>query len=152
MKETERITRLYESAYNGSPWIDISLVPVLEKIDAAQASKKIARGWNSIWEIVNHIISWRNNVLKRIQGEIIKTPANNYFVPVKDTSDTAWQETLEKLAASQQAWIAALKKFDEKNFEKIYPNNNLTYYEHIHGIIQHDIYHLGQIVLLTKNI
>jgi uncharacterized damage-inducible protein DinB len=26
----------------------------------------------------------------------------------------------------------------------------MTYYEHIQGIIQHDAYHLGQIVLLSK--
>ena len=42
------------------------------------------------------------------------------------------------------------KTFDESDFDKIYPSNKMSYYEHIHGIIQHDAYHLGQIVLLTK--
>ena len=43
------------------------------------------------------------------------------------------------------------EKNSEKDFEKIYPGNQLNYYEHIHGIIHHDIYHLGQIVLLAKS-
>ncbi|WP_235811010.1 DUF1572 domain-containing protein [Aequorivita aquimaris] len=36
------------------------------------------------------------------------------------------------------------------DFEKEYPTNKHSYYKHIHGIIQHDAYHLGQIVLLAK--
>lgn len=150
MKETERIISLYESVYDGSPWIDVSLVPVLQKITAEQAAKRISKQWNTIWEIVQHIISWRANVLKRIQGEIIKSPAHNYFQPVKDTSAIAWQKTLEELEMSQHKWINFLKKFKEKDLERIYSGNDLSYYEHIHGIIQHDIYHLGQIVLLAK--
>lgn len=150
MKETQRIIKLIEDAYNGSPWIDISLLPVLKTISAEQAATKVSPKWNTIWEIVNHIISWRENVLKRVQGEVIKTPADNYFVAVKDTSSNAWANTLEKLEASQRNWINFLPHFKEKDFEKIYPNNGLSYYEHIHGIIQHDIYHLGQIVLLAK--
>ncbi|MEO8770303.1 MAG: DinB family protein [Ferruginibacter sp.] len=150
MKETQRIIKLLEDAYNGSPWIDVSLIPVLKKITAEQAAKKFSPQWNSIWEIVNHIISWRANVLRRIKGEVIQSPSHNYFVPVKNTSSNAWVNTLKKLEASQQQWIRFLKKFKEKDFEKIYPDNDLSYYEHIHGIIQHDIYHLGQIVLLSK--
>jgi hypothetical protein len=51
---------------------------------------------------------------------------------------------------SQQARNNFLGEFDEANFEKPYPPHNLTYYQHIHGILQHDAYHLGQIVLLAK--
>ena len=150
MKEIERIIQLYKSAYDGNPWIDVSLMPVLKPITAKQAATKVSPHWNTIWEIVNHIISWRENVLKRIQGQVIKTPAHNYFVPVKDVSSAAWQKALKKLEVSQHQWIVLLKNFNEKDFEKIYPNNDLTYYEHIHGIIQHDIYHLGQVVMLAK--
>ncbi|MFT3911994.1 MAG: DinB family protein [Ferruginibacter sp.] len=150
MKEINRIINLFESTYNGSPWIDVSLIPVLQNITAAQAAIKLSPHLNSPWEIVNHLISWRKNVLKRLQGNIIKTPSHNYFVPVKNTSAIAWQKTLEELDISQKEWIHFLKEFKAGDFEKIYPNNNLSYYEHIHGIIQHDIYHLGQIVLLTK--
>jgi len=43
-----------------------------------------------------------------------------------------------------------LKKITNSDFEKIYPSNGNTNYEHTHGIIQHDAYHLGQIVLFGK--
>ncbi|HEY5465194.1 MAG TPA: DinB family protein [Hanamia sp.] len=150
MKETKRITKLFEDLYNSNPWIDVTILGTLKNISSQQAAKKIAPGRNSIWEIVNHIISWRENALLRVQGNVINTPNNNYFVEIADTSETAWQKALERLENSQQQWIAFLKTFDEAEFEKMYPTNKMSYYEHIQGILQHDAYHLGQIVLLTK--
>ncbi len=150
MKETERISKLFRDAYNGSPWIDVNLLNVLSNVTASQASNRVLPEWNTIWEIVNHMIYWRMNVIKRVQGEVIKTPIDNYFFTVKNTSARQWASTLKKLEKSQQQWISFLEKFKEKNFENVYPNNDLTYYEHMHGILQHDCYHLGQIVMLTK--
>lgn len=152
MKETERIIKLFENLYQGSPWIDVTVIGIVENITAQQAAKRILPKRNTIWEIVNHLISWRLNVLQRVQGKVISTPGNNYFVPVKDTSSAAWKNTLKRLNDSQRQWIAFLKTFKEKDFEKVYPNNNMSYYEHIHGIIQHDAYHLGQLVLLAKSV
>ncbi len=98
------------------------------------------------------MISWRLNVLQRLQGKITSSPDHNYFMPVSYTSETAWKNTLKELEISQKKWVDFLKKFDKDDFEKIYPNNKTTYYEHIQGILQHDAYHLGQIVLLAKSI
>jgi len=150
MKETERIAKLFEDLYNSTPWIDVNLLGTLKRISAKQASKKISPNWNSIWEITNHIISWRENVLERVQGRVLQTPADNYFSEIRETTENDWKETLKKLEDSQQQWLQVLKEFNEDNFSKIYPNNQMTYYEHIHGILQHDAYHLGQIVLLAK--
>ena len=150
MKETDRIIKLFEDLYKGTPWIDVNIVGTLNNITAAQSAKKIASNRNSIWEIVNHIISWRLAVLQRIQEKQIVVPENNYFEPVKDPSESAWKNTLQQLEFSQQQWVAFLKTFKEADFEKLYQKRNMNYYEHIHGIIQHNAYHLGQITLLSK--
>ena len=152
MKETARITKLFDDLYDGSPWIGVNIMPILQMLTAKQAARRIYADWNTIWEITNHMISWRENVLQRIQGKIIKTPSHNYVVPIKDTSPEAWQNTLERLHLSQEAWVSFLKKFKAGDLEKIYPPNNHTYYDHIQGILQHDAYHLGQIVILNKRV
>ena len=150
MNETKRISSLFKKLYNGSPWIDINLTSVLQNISAEQASKRVLKNCNTIWEITNHLIDWRLNVLQRVQGKIIETPDNNYIEPVTDTSEKNWTETLLRLSEVQKDWIEFLEKVDPGELEKIYTPNSMTYYEHIHGIIQHDAYHLGQIVLLSK--
>jgi uncharacterized damage-inducible protein DinB len=150
MKENELIVKLFEDLFDGSPWIDVNMMGTLENITAEKASKKPSVSQNSIWEIVNHLISWRLNVLQRVQGKVIETPDHNYFEPVRDISPAAWKNTLSKLKESQTQWLEFLKEFQPDSYSKVYVNNKMTYYEHIHGILQHDAYHLGQIVLLAK--
>lgn len=150
MKETKRISSLFEKLYAGSPWIDVTIKETLAGISAKEAASHPLDKCNSVWEIVNHLISWRLNVLRRVQGEVITTPSHNYIEEIVDTSEAAWQITLQQLEDSQEKWLTFLENFQEDDFEKVYPNNQMNYYEHIHGIIQHDAYHLGQIVFLVK--
>src|SRR5204863_1317138 len=133
-------------------WIDSTLKGTLEPIIAEQAMKKILPNRNSIWEIVNHIISWREMVLLRLQEKEAGMPDNNFFEPVSDTSEIAWRKTLEQLHESQMQWLNFLKTMEEEDLLKINTKSKMTYYYHINGIIQHDVYHLGQIVLLAKSI
>ena len=104
----------------------------------------------TIWEIVNHMVSWRLNVLRRVRGELMTTPQSNYVEPISDASETAWKKSLNNFDVAQKQWLDLLTKFQESDFEKTYRPNQMTYYEHIQGILQHDAYHLGQIVLLSK--
>jgi len=150
MKETQRINKLFRDIYDGHPWIDVTILGTLKTLSGEKASKKISPHWNTIWEIVNHLISWRLNVLQRLQGKVLITPDTNYFVPVSDTSETAWQQTLSRLEESQKQWEMFLNDFLDDNFSKKYSVNSFSYYEHIHGVLQHDAYHLGQIILLSK--
>lgn len=152
MNEKARTTSLFVKLFNGDPWIDVSMATVLTGINATQAAARPFPTSNSIWEITNHIINWRLTVLDRINGKIVASPANNYFEPVTDQSENAWADTIHRLNLTQKQWLDFLEEFDIANFERIYPPNGMTYYEHIHGIIQHDAYHLGQIVMLSKQL
>lgn len=105
MGEIERIAGLFENLYDGSPWIDVTTKETLSNISAKDAASYPLEKCNSIWQIVNHIISWRINVLERVQGKIISTPNSNYFEEITDTSDAAWKVTLQKLDESQQNWL-----------------------------------------------
>ena len=125
---------------------------MLKDITAGQAAAKVFAGWNSIRKIANHIIEWKLNVLKRVQGEVIITPDHNYVKPITKPTKAEWKNTLKRLEETQKKWISFLKKFKEKDFGKIYKIKGLSYYDHIHGIMQHDAYHTGQIALLIKRV
>lgn len=150
MKENNSIKTLFEDLFDGDPWLDITILGTLQGITAEQALKRFAPGSNSIWELVNHLIDWRLNVLQRVQGKVLISPHDNYLKPVNDTSEAAWKETIERLKESQIKWTDFLQKMDTRTFPTLYPPNNMSYYQHIHGILQHDAYHLGQIVLIAK--
>lgn len=63
-----------------------------------------------------------------------------------------WEETVAHLRESQQALLEAVRIFPEERFGELVPSKTqkYTYYTLLHGIIQHDIYHLGQIAILKK--
>ena len=150
MNESQRIQTLFTDLYHGHPWIDVTIEDTLGMITAQQALQRPIKDGNTIWEIVNHIIAWRKNVLTRMHGEVVATPINNYIEKIDDASEEAWRQTLEALETTQKEWLYLLSTFNEAHFLNEYPINKLTYYQHMHGIIQHDAYHLGQIVLLAK--
>ena len=149
MSELMRLKKLLSDHFDGSPWLDVNIMDTLKNIPASQAVKKTGHH-NSIWQIVNHMIAWRETNLGRLKGEIIPAPENNFIEDVKDTSEEAWQRTLKKMERSQHNLLSFLASAKDSMLEKIYITNGLSYYEHLQGILQHDAYHLGQIVLLKK--
>ncbi|WP_324719262.1 DinB family protein [Salinimicrobium sp. HB62] len=148
--ETQRLKQEFSQLYDGDPWIDENLKQTLKGISAEKARKKIAEGRNSIWQIVVHIIEWRRMILKRLNGNIISVPEDNFIRETLDTSEEAWKKTLQELEQSQQEWLEFFDNLKDEDLEKTYPGNDQRYYYLIQGIIQHDAYHLGQIVLLSK--
>ncbi|MGH2666974.1 DinB family protein [Flavobacterium sp.] len=118
MREPQRIAALFSALYNGEPWIDINLVDTLRNIPYQKAAEKY-KDCNSIWEIANHIIAWRENVWQRVQDKVINTPQHNYFEKVAVISEEAWQTTLQNLAESQHKWITFLENCSENEFYKV---------------------------------
>ena len=64
------ISKLFADLYSGDPWIGVNLVDSLKNVSPEQASRKVG-AHNSIWEILNHIIAWRLNVLERVKGQVL---------------------------------------------------------------------------------
>jgi len=151
MSEIAHLRQLFSDAFDGNPWLDVSILKTLDGISAEKAAHK-PDGLNSIWEITNHLIDWRFHVLRRISGETLPSPEDNYFRPVTETTGIAWAETKERLAKSQEKWLAFLSTMDDAALDGIHLPNGRRHFEHIHGILQHDAYHLGQIVLMARHI
>ncbi|HMQ79809.1 MAG TPA: DinB family protein [Ignavibacteria bacterium] len=151
MTNIQNINKLLKDHYNGVPWIDITIAGTLKTLTAKQAAIKID-GLNSVWQIVNHMISWRNALIARVKDKPARHPDNNFFWEVKDTTAKAWKDTLKKFEKSQKEIIVFLGKQKDSHLEKISPASGYSYYELVMAIIIHDTYHLGQIVLIKKMI
>lgn len=148
--ETQRLKQEFSQLYDGDPWIDVNLKQTLYSISAEKASRKIAEGRNSIWQILVHVVEWRRMILKRLSGKIIPVPEDNFIREIPEISEDKWQQILNDLAQTQQDWLNFLDGLKDEVLEKTYPGNNQRFYYLIQGVIQHDAYHLGQIVLLSK--
>lgn len=151
MIETHRINSQLKRAYQGEAWHGPSLRELLEGVTAEQAAARPIPSAHSIWELVNHIIAWEQIAKHRLEGDPVKDPSNDMnFPPITETNEEAWKATLQALEASNQALRNAVKKIDDATLEEIVPQAPYSNYALLHGVIQHDLYHAGQIALLKK--
>lgn len=148
MKNKKRFKKLLVDNFEGDAWLDVALLPTVAVIPSLEAAKNIY-SLNSIWQIVHHITCWRETLLLRIRDKKPSVPENNFFVDIEDTTEEAWQELLQRLEESQKELVEFVGnkeiEWDEKPSGGSYSN-----FELMQSVLQHDAYHLGQIVLIKK--
>jgi uncharacterized damage-inducible protein DinB len=151
MKETARIADQSKRAYAGKAWHGPSLKYLLRGVSAAQAAARPVPGAHSIWELVMHITAWDRVVAERIRGgkRTSLPPAEN-FPQVADTSPAAWKKTLAELGAANRQLRRSILKFSPARLDRKLGGGDHSFYITMHGIIQHDLYHAGQIAVLKK--
>lgn len=71
---------------------------------------------------------------------------------ITDASATAWQKARAELKKANRALVRAVKQLDDSILEKKPVRVRGPFYLMLHGTIQHNVYHAGQISLLTGQI
>ena len=157
MSEIDRIADELEREFSGDPWHGSPLLQILEGISAEQAAAHPVPGGHSIWELVLHITAWKGEVRRRLSGAPASDPEEGDWPAVGDPAPERWWRALEALRAAHDRLLAAIRELPEaKLFEPTNDPRNrplgtgVSYYVLLHGIVQHDVYHSGQIVLLKK--
>jgi uncharacterized damage-inducible protein DinB len=145
--EINHIYKLLQRTFEKTAWHGPSVKEVLEGITPEQSQKKLP-GSHSIIELVAHMTSWRIFVLKKLQGEQEYTVSDEMNFPAA----TNWTTALAALDESQLKLLEAIEKFDDTKLYQVVPHGSHTYtfYTLLHGIIHHDLYHTGQIILMKK--
>jgi uncharacterized damage-inducible protein DinB len=153
MSETARISDQLRRAFYGGAWHGDSLFEILEGVTAERAAARPVANAHSIWELVLHIVAWDGAVRRRMTGAAVKLSGKRNFPPVVDASEAAWTKTLEEVRRVHEELIAAVEKFPEKSLTEAVPGKkgaHYNFYYMLHGVVQHEIYHAGQIALLKK--
>ncbi len=150
MQEIKRIADQLKLAYEGEAWHGPSLRELLNGVTAETAVKKPLAQAHSIWEIVLHITAWENAVRRRIEGEALELSQEEDWPPVNDTSEAAWKNALAALEAGHKQLREAIQRLDDSQLEGLAAGQKYSVYFLLHGVIQHDLYHAGQIAILKK--
>lgn len=145
--EINRILKLYADLQHGDCWIGNNFKQSLHGVTAQIAQKQIAPDRNNIWQIVSHIIYWRTKVTNRIEGNNNPPPFIDFRLP-EELNDESWKQTMLDFESAYHLLRNSIHNFHEENFDKPSPKEGQTYYQLIMGCLQHDAYHLGQIVML----
>jgi uncharacterized damage-inducible protein DinB len=144
--------------HDGDAWHGPSITEALESVTARQATMRPIAGGHTIYELAAHLAAWTGEVLQRLEGRPPQMPDEGDFPePVNAITEDEWQAVKTRLADRHTALAQALTRFDKSRLaDHVGPTRDaptgtgVTFYAMVHGLIQHDAYHAGQIMILRK--
>lgn len=150
MSESNRILDQLKRAYMGEAWHGPSVSEIVSDIDPAMAAAFPLQGVHSIWEIVLHLTTWIKLARLSMEGAAMPQdlPPEEDWSTVDEVSQEAWESALKILEDEHRLLLDRVFKLKDSHLSDIVPGRNYSTYFLLHGIIQHNLYHAGQMSLL----
>jgi uncharacterized damage-inducible protein DinB len=151
--EATRIADQLRRAFDGEAWHGDSLFQILEGVTASHAAARPMQNAHTIWELVLHIAAWDGAVLRRLGGASVELSDAENFPAVTDTGEAAWRKALSDTRLTHEGLITTVAALPDSRLNETVPGKegaHYTFYYMLQGVVQHELYHAGQIALLKK--
>lgn len=143
----------------GDPWFGSSLKNILEDVKSKNAFIKLNTATHSIAEIILHLTAWIEEVDSRLIGNAPKEPKRGDWITIDEQSDMSWEAINNNFLCAHKNLIETVKNFSFENFENLVGQERNTelgtgfnFREMLVGLMQHNIYHFGQIAFINKSL
>lgn len=152
-KELLFIQQQLIETYNGDPWYGRSLLSILQEVGAFKAWGAQVKNNHNNTVLLNHLINWRLFAISRFE---VDSPDNSAFFEKHNfkmiiaPSAIDWQHALDRLARTQQHLLEHLDNKTDEILDRPVAEQQYNFRVLLHGIIQHDVYHIGQMMLSIK--
>ncbi|QOI97120.1 MAG: DinB family protein [Flammeovirgaceae bacterium] len=143
--DVQKIIDIVSHTYEKNAWHGPAVKEMLAKLKPEHATLRVGNS-HSVEELIRHMAAWRNYVIKKLQGD------EHFELSDEDNFPTQknWNEAIRLLEESQLILIETLQQTpDDLLWQKV-PGRPFKYFTMLHGIIHHDVYHIGQIMLIMK--
>lgn len=151
-KEIQIIISSLQNTLDGQPWYGKPAYHLLEEIDEANIYIKPNHNSHSLADLLYHMLTWAEFTQNRIEKEPIPDMA------AFEASDWRliypavhnWKKGLAALKASHNKIIELLQTKNDSFLEEKCDYRKYDFRYLLNGLIQHNIYHLGQIAYVHK--
>ena len=144
MTETQQIADAYRAATIQGAWYGPSLAELLARISPEVATTVPAAGGNTISLLLQHMLLWN----ERVRNASETTPMPPWQAE-KEWAEPPipWNELVSRWNTSRDLLEERIRDFPVEDLAKQVPGRNYTYAKLLPGIVQHTIYHAGQIAM-----
>ena len=153
---TKELIRALSQAFEGEAWYGQSVMKKLENVPYKIGYKTCIPDSHSVAEIVGHLIAWKRFAVKKLRSNTsydIKIDSEIDWPLIEIGSPEEWEELKHRLVVAQSEIYKCLEeKIDDGFLDEKVKGKNYNFEYLIRGIIQHDIYHLGQIGLIESQL
>jgi uncharacterized damage-inducible protein DinB len=150
MSEVTRIVDQMRRAWDGEAWHGPAVWTLLSDVSAREAEARPIAGAHTIAEIVFHMAFCKEEARRRVGGELVITADAESWPTQSIVGEAAWQETRALLQKRQQELEQTVAALTDDRLDAPVAGKNYNVYVLLHGLIQHDLYHAGQLALLKR--
>ena len=133
MHQTQRIADSYRAATVKAAWYGPSLAELLAQISPELATTPPVPGSHSISALLQHLLLW---------NERIRNTSDSNSIP--------WNELVSRWSQSRELLEEKIRNFPIEDLAKQVPGSSYPYETMLHGILEHAIYHSGQIAMVLS--
>jgi uncharacterized damage-inducible protein DinB len=150
ISEAARIADQLRRAFDGSAWHGPALLELLDGLDAPTAAARPFENIHSIWELVLHVAVWDKAASVRLGGVKTQPEGEENFPVVPEPTAANWQQAIRQLVRDHHELVETVEKLPDSRLWEQVPGKEYDFYFNLHGVVQHELYHAGQIALLKK--
>jgi uncharacterized damage-inducible protein DinB len=150
MNRKEIALHLWDTAYDVEGWHP-PLKDALHNVSSEQALWRADTAAHSIWELLNHIICYKDRFICRLEGRTFDPAITNNeqtFMRGLGSTQEEWRERVSHLAKVQGAIRSKIADLSDAEFDKPLPDVPVG--TQVLSLASHDSYHTGQIMFIRK--
>ena len=152
MFETDRLLDQYDRTLSGHAWHGDEVWKILGEVLPEQAFQRVLPETHTIWELVAHMTFWETQVCRRLRSQPELPEDELNFPPMPEPTAENWEKVLQGLRASNEEFRKELLKLQDSQLDSPLSSPEKTIYVEVSGVIQHHLYHAGQIAILRNNL
>jgi uncharacterized damage-inducible protein DinB len=150
--EIQSIIRNLQRVNSGQPWYGRPVYELLEEVKPDKAFVKPGNDGHSMIELLYHLVTWTEFCLRRVQGVKDEDPGEVEKLDWRkiDPSRHSWEKGLATFKSANNQIIELLSTKNDDFLKEIVDYREFNFRFMLNGLIQHHIYHLGQIAYIEK--
>jgi len=155
MNTADKLNQQLSNVLSGRPWYAPGVYSTIEKVSFEAAYEKPPGSIHNIAEIVLHMLAWTEEVMDRMNGMTAGVPTSGDWPQTGAPDEQKWQNYVDDLKLVNVNLQCIIQNFPDEQWNELVDDQrdnkkDVTYAGMIEGLIQHYIYHSGQIALLYR--
>ncbi|RCH55042.1 hypothetical protein DJ568_11265 [Mucilaginibacter hurinus] len=156
MIKSEKLAAELRTVLSGNAWYGTPVYEMLDTIPFDIAYLRPPGGAHSIAEITMHMLNWTEEAISRMQGNKAGMPENGNWPNAGAADEQRWSKLLTRYKLINAEFGRVIQAFPDGNWDALTnddrdePSTGGNYEELVHGLIQHHVYHAGQIGIIKR--
>lgn len=151
-QQIEWLHKKFQTILSGEPWYGRPVYILLQEVDSKKALRKPDSSSHSMIELLYHLITWADFTLKRMEEDRVHDLAYSEALDWRaiDPAVHTWKDGVASFKAINTRMMKILKTKDDAWLSTKVDYRKYDFRFLLEGILDHHIYHIGQIAYLHK--